>query len=174
MKTINNPYTTDHFPDAKITTESGSTYWIDNVNRTVSKLLKDGSRSIPQPCTYISDIELNNNFIFKTIYGDVVTTSPVITNIAESAKLIATTRSGSEYAFDLTKKTVSGPATNNLEVHYTNNLDLDVDKRVTVFAEQENNSIGFTTSPIVSIQSIKEYELLRNNTMDIENNMQLN
>ena len=124
--------------------------------------------------TYISDIELNNNFIFKTIYGDVVTTSPVITNIAESAKLIATTRSGSEYAFDLTKKTVSGPATNNLEVHYTNNLDLDVDKRVTVFAEQENNSIGFTTSPIVSIQSIKEYELLRNNTMDIENNMQLN
>lgn len=146
MRTINNPYTTDHFPDAKITTESGSTYWIDNVNRTVSKLLKDGSRSIPQPCTYISDIELNNNFIFKTIYGDVVTTSPVITNIAESAKLIAT----------------------------TNNLDLDVDKRVTVFAEQENNSIGFTTSPIVSIQSIKEYELLRNNTMDIENNMQLN
>ena len=44
MRTINNPYTTDHFPDAKITTESGSTYWIDNVNRTVSKLLKDGSK----------------------------------------------------------------------------------------------------------------------------------
>lgn len=163
MRTENNNYTTDHFPDTKITTQSGSVYFIDHINNTVSKSLPNDKNTPGKasPCMYIGDIKANESFYFNTIDGSINRTSPIISIDFEPIKLVATTKSGSKYFFDLTNKTVKGPATNFEEVAFSNKnpLNIEIGNRVEVFAEGNKTSIGFRTSSITSIQTVKEIEL---------------
>ena len=152
MRTENNNYTTDHFPDTKITTQSGSVYFIDHINNTVSKSLPNDKNTPGKasPCMYIGDIKANESFYFYTIDGSINRTSPISSIDFEPIKLVATTKSGSKYLFDLTNKTVKGPATNFEEVAFSNKnpLNIEIGNRVEVFAEGNKTSIGFRTSPI--------------------------
>ncbi len=167
----------NHNPNLMFITTTGSKYYVDEINHTISGGRYNNS---------ISYDEKNFCFIgapasFKLSDGSYLETS-VITHMYSLKKnlerpqepqqksniMVCTTRSGSNYIIDIDNSTVKGGIFGNTPHVITAPLAVEIGKTMSIWT----NNGCIVTSNVDNIQTLEHFQLTHNMNLENENDLQ--